>query len=1088
MATIAAAPARIYVGTDKAQGMAMGLDAKKNVHLHLDKNLSLAIFVPEKARVGVQGTGSHVATGVSRAAYHQLRACSAQSTEARQSAALKTSREIFSSVPGLADAASKLESALQIELAKRMADGRFEFAYQALPPELQVQALALEVAGEPGDLALWHQSMVRGSGAAQEGGSPSTVAAAAEALCRAGTSADRAEARENLMNALVHTTTQTLKRLLDSMADLGLQGNAADTVVESLCAKSLASFALTPAGRLMPGAFFEKLAEAMRSGSVLKAEPPTPALRTFLVGQLSALATQAQLRQTISSISAPPPENLAMDDQLRADLVIAPPAALTAADTRQAVIGALLTPLRQGDVGSCFATSVAIRQQTDKPMAMVAQLKTMIERGYIEGQSGRRIERLPINPGMGQSSPLLSSDPERSAMQESFMESALTLAMARVGLADSKEKCSELASEVLSRHLAGPGAKDRALDTIIRGALAEAMGLKFDLPAASAAASERMQPLLQRLRGSNLPAEQLDILRTAIRDLNADIHRLSQAEQVDDDAIDRAITDLQAMQNLLPSQFDLGQFEQAASLADSRLHALNENRLLRTWEFSLASAGISQHKQKRLHSTLVDGLLATRIRAANGSIEGPLSSAKRKELAEQLQSRISDRIKSDLVYQHMTEIPQELARDGQSSLGGWVLFDRGGACDPSQWRRIDSEHDLRMTLRGLVRQVSREVAQGRSSQASREHVQALGQQLEAGLQGADFEKTVNRTIDWAVVYKTVLVDSLVDTLLSASNFQPGGRSAGGLFGVERALALLTARSLKQELRRCLSERLVFTPTPLLGGRVQWRVHDSHVPPPTMPDDAKASPLMTAASMESVGQQNQLLTQEDLKTAIDRILGDRLSDAQRAANELNGDIRQLRKKVAGMDLSACLEYLSPTTATGDTQVHRPVWSIGAGGDESAVMGWMGAAGHEVKLITEATSPRGPEDFFAQLVAAVRRIRPNVAEAGRPLLVGSGSHAFSLNPQSWQEAIGPAAAGDSKGWLQKHLTAGQHLKLADMNWGTGSHPKYLALGHVNGKIEFGWAVGDTFQVDPEAKAYAQQAWEAWEEASSGSGGAS
>jgi hypothetical protein len=56
---------------------------------------------------------------------------------------------------------------------------------------------------------------------------------------------------------------------------------------------------------------------------------------------------------------------------------------------------------------------------------------------------------------------------------------------------------------------------------------------------------------------------------------------------------------------------------------------------------------------------------------------------------------------------------------------------------------------------------------------------------------------------------------------------------------------------------------------------------------------------------------------------------------------------------------------------------------------------------------------------------------------------------------------------------------------MNWGTGSHPKHLALGKVNGKIEFGWAEGDRFAVDPSAQVYAQQKWEAWKDASSGSG---
>ena len=132
-------------------------------------------------------------------------------------------------------------------------------------------------------------------------------------------------------------------------------------------------------------------------------------------------------------------------------------------------------------------------------------------------------------------------------------------------------------------------------------------------------------------------------------------------------------------------------------------------------------------------------------------------------------------------------------------------------------------------------------------------------------------------------------------------------------------------------------------------------------------------------------------------------------------------------------------------------------------------------------------RGPEEFFAQIVTTVRSIRPDASAAGRPLLVSGNSHAFSLMPQDWLDALGPAA-GDPKVWLQQRLGPGQHLKLADMNWGTGSHPRHLALGQVNGKIEFGWADGDAFHVSPRAQAYAQKKWDAWKDASSGSGGAS
>ena len=498
----------------------------------------------------------------------------------------------------------------------------------------------------------------------------------------------------------------------------------------------------------------------------------------------------------------------------------------------------------------------------------------------------------------------------------------------------------------------------------------------------------------------------------------------------------------------------------------------------------MASAGLHVNQQGELHSVLMDQLLAPRI-ASIAAADGSIPSSKRSELSGLLTSRISDRIKSDLVYQYRTETSQELDLDGQSSRGGWVLFDRGGAADPSQWRRIDTEHDLRMALRGLVRQVSREVAQGLSLQASREHVKALGDQLEAGLQGTDFERTVNRTTDRAATYKAALVDSLLDTLIGGEKLQPEETVDFGVLGLDRSLAWAHARALRKELRQCLEERLVFTAAPGAGGQTQWRVHDSLRTQPAMPENAQVPAQLATASAQSDGLATQLRTEQDLKSAIGRILDDRIGAAGRASSEFNRDLRQIRNKLTGVSLSAALEHLSPRTATSDTQVHRPVWSVAAGGLKGEVMAWMGTKGKQVQLIEAAVAPRGPEEFFAQLVTAVRTIRTG-ADAGRPFLVGGFSHAFSLTPQTWKEALGPTA-GDPKAWLQQRLGPGQHLKLADVNSGTGSHPRYLALGKVNGKIEFGWADGDTFQVSPEVQAYAQTKWDAWKGDSSGFWGA-
>ncbi|MEI7783599.1 MAG: hypothetical protein WCK08_04385 [Betaproteobacteria bacterium] len=1204
------------------------MDAKKNVYLHRDKNLRLAVFVPEQVRAGIPGTGSHIATTVSRAAYHQLRACSASSSVARQDRALQTSRAIFKnfpdlaqaaealapslqrqlatrladgsfefayrdlpehlrdqalklevtggaadialwqqslslgaavsgkqhsaaaldqarraflnanapaereqartqlrsavsqankdtlsgfttslaglnqadtnaeelaktllakgmndfalmpsghplskaifeSVPGLAAAAAGLTSDQQFALTQRLANGTFEFAYQALPVELQAQALSLELTGGPDDLALWHQSKHLGAQADVDQSVADNLREAGETLCKAKTPEDRGQAYDRLMGAVTDAELKAMKDVCDILGARGLSGDVADGSFQSVFTKCLVQAAITPAGHVMPGAFFKKLADALDHDPALQSEPPTAALRGFLVGQLNALADQPQLRQQIGSISAPAIDNEVIQDQLRADLGIAPPKSISSAQARMAVVGALLTPLRQGDVGSCFATSVAIRHQLDDPQTMVAQLKTMIERGYVEGKSGLRTERLPLNPGLGQSKILFSSDRPGARMQFELLHAALSPALAALGLGNSLEEVNKRVQDFLREQYVVKKGAASSFDDIVRDILADAIGLKFNLPDAATPTSERVESLLQRLRPLNSPAAQLDILRAAIRDLNTDLHRLSQAERVDDGQIDLAIDDLQAMRDLLPAQVDLGLYEQTVRLVIARLQVttLGENRLLRTWEFSLSSAGIDRLQQGEIDSTLMKGLLTPRIQGLSAA-RGSISPIKHKELIEQLEARISRRINSDLVYQFVSEVPHAQASDGHSSRGGWVLFDRGGSAAPSQWRRIDSEHDLRMTLRGLVRQVSAELAQSRSSRATRNHVKALGNQLEEGLQGTAFERAVMRTDDRPAKFKASLIDSLVKTLLGSDavktqvykDIPSEGMAGMGVFANGLARRLFT--NLDAELRQCLAGRLVFRPAPTDDGSTKWLVQDSNF----------AGPLVEVKSVE------------ELKEMIRPILKDAIKAAQ--TPERAQALRHVLQALGQIDLSSAKIHLSPSTDTSDALVHQPLWNVEAGGSVFELLKWGGAEGSAVRLV-QAGAGKEQEEFFAQIVTGLRRIGRGVGSEEPPILVGTSGHIFSLTPQSWAAALDPAVH-DPKDWLRQRLQPGQHIKLADMNWGTGSKPCHLALANVDGKIELGWAYGDHFSVSERAKQYANSSWVAWQAAASAAGG--
>jgi hypothetical protein len=269
--------------------------------------------------------------------------------------------------------------------------------------------------------------------------------------------------------------------------------------------------------------------------------------------------------------------------------------------------------------------------------------------------------------------------------------------------------------------------------------------------------------------------------------------------------------------------------------------------------------------------------------------------------------------------------------------------------------------------------------------------------------------------------------------------------------------------MKEELSQCLADRLVFEPDSLADGRTTWRVRDNRAD----------------------GSAHHIQSPEELKAAIKLILTDAIGVSGRGDPYRTGRLKQSMVAVDNIDLSVTLKKLSPATDTRDAVVHRPLWNVDKGGSSSELLTWVGSEGAEEPLLSSGAG-RGPEDFFAELVTAVRSIRPDAAAAGQPILVSGNSHAFSLTSQDWLEAFG-SAAGDPKVWLQQRLGPGQHLKLADMNWGTGSHPKYLALGHVNGKIEFGWADGEAFHVSPRAQAYAQQEWRAWKGDSSGSRGA-
>ena len=101
-----------------------------------------------------------------------------------------------------------------------------------------------------------------------------------------------------------------------------------------------------------------------------------------LARTLKKLRDEPQLQQKLCSIGKPEPANPACQ-LIRSSLGLATGDEVTEVHARKAVLSAMLAELRQKDVGSCFATSTAIRVHDDDPGRLLDDLKQMIERGKL---------------------------------------------------------------------------------------------------------------------------------------------------------------------------------------------------------------------------------------------------------------------------------------------------------------------------------------------------------------------------------------------------------------------------------------------------------------------------------------------------------------------------------------------------------------------------------------------------------------------------------------------------------------------------------------------------------------------------------
>ncbi|MDR0647044.1 MAG: hypothetical protein LBF43_01235 [Puniceicoccales bacterium] len=159
-------------------------------------------------------------------------------------------------------------------------------------------------------------------------------------------------------------------------------------------ATEIAKHLITLSGQLADENIIGGLKSMLAEGDLL---PGTN--NTNLVQQLDRLLHNQDLREVLANIGQ---NGIAPASQraIRETLGLPPDAPITAKEAQQAALAALLSPLRQGDIGSCFVTSVAIDIHDTRPLEMLRDMTSLIERGYMERRNGHAHIQVPFNQSL----------------------------------------------------------------------------------------------------------------------------------------------------------------------------------------------------------------------------------------------------------------------------------------------------------------------------------------------------------------------------------------------------------------------------------------------------------------------------------------------------------------------------------------------------------------------------------------------------------------------------------------------------------------------------------------------------------------
>lgn len=284
------------------------------------------------------------------------------------------------------------------------------------------------------------------------------------------------------------------------------------------------------------------------------------------------------------NLSKSDPNKRRLEYLIRSTLGLNEKTPLTALHSKQALLSALLTDLRQGNIGSCFASSIAIMVHDQNPLQMAIELKGIIENGKFEKTINREIVTFNI-PQIYIPFPEFQGPEITDLGPDAFMKflknPGIKKVAAMAGLDTSNEKNSKLLSKMFNDVLESLGDHKLEEDLIrlfINQLVMHKIGLDpddFEKKAEYEAKVREEEKLLQgREESQQRYAGRVGQLHQEMDEIN----------NYFDKKFGKNIS--------LKDKFEaIDEFQQ--NLEMHYLAAIGENTLSRIWEYSIASKGAS---------------------------------------------------------------------------------------------------------------------------------------------------------------------------------------------------------------------------------------------------------------------------------------------------------------------------------------------------------------------------------------------------------------------------------------------------------------------------------------------------------------